>query len=97
MKRISFLFVLVLLLGSASPSAFGQATATGTIQGVVTDKSTSVISGAEVVITSKATGASRTAATSEEGTFRFDFLPAGIYTVKISKNGFTALVQTVEL
>jgi hypothetical protein len=97
MKRTVVLVVLLVLSVFTSSSAFGQATATGTIQGSVTDKSASVISGAEIVITSKATGASRTAATSEEGNFRFDFMPAGFYTVKIFKSGFTAVVQTVEL
>src|SRR5215470_10822152 len=97
MKRTGLFIVVLLLLASTSSSAFGQATATGTIQGTITDKSGSIISGAEIVITSKATAASRTTGTSEEGMFRFDFLPAGFYTVKVSKNGFTAVVQTVEL
>jgi hypothetical protein len=97
MKRAVFLVVLALLASLTGSSAFGQATATGTIQGTVLDKSNSVISGAEVVITSKATGASRTAAANDEGTFRFDFLSAGTYTVKISKSGFSTVVQTVEL
>src|SRR5215468_6370516 len=97
MKRTGLFIVVLLLLASTSSSAFGQATATGTIQGTITDKSGSIISGAEIVITSKATAASRTTGSSEEGMFRFDFLPAGFYTVKVSKNGFTAVVQTVEL
>jgi outer membrane receptor protein involved in Fe transport len=97
MKRTGFLIIVLLLLASTSSSAFGQATATGTIQGTITDKSGSVISGAEIVITSKATAASRTTGSGEEGMFRFDFLPAGFYTVKVSKNGFTAVVETVEL
>ena len=97
MKRAAFLVLLLVLTSFTGPCALGQATATGTIQGTVLDKSNSVITGAEVVITSKATGATRTANSSEEGTFRFDFLPAGAYSVKISKSGFSAIVQTADL
>jgi hypothetical protein len=102
MKRITVFapiaaLIAVLGLFAASSSAFGQATATGTIQGSVLDKSQSLITGAEVVITSKATGATRTASSNDEGNYRFDFLSAGIYTVKVSKDGFSAVAQTVEL
>ena len=97
MKRTVVLVLLLALSIFAGSSAFGQATATGAISGTVMDKSNSDISGAEVVITSKATGASRTAASSDEGSFRFDLLSAGSYTVKISKSGFSTVVQTVEL
>ena len=88
MKRLfcfACIAALVLLLGSGA--TFGQATASGTIQGTITDKSQSVITGAEVTLTSKATGATRTAASNDEGNFRFDFLSAGTYTVKTSKSG----------
>ncbi|HWI67442.1 MAG TPA: carboxypeptidase-like regulatory domain-containing protein, partial [Nitrospiraceae bacterium] len=49
-----------------------QATAAGTIQGTVTDKSNAVVSGAQVVATFKATGVTRTATTTDSGTYRFD-------------------------
>jgi hypothetical protein len=98
MKRIIvFAFLAVLGLLTASSAIFGQATATGTIQGTVLDKSQSLIAGAEVVITSKATGVTRTVVTSDEGTYRFDLLSAGFYTVKVSKQGFSTAAQTVEL
>ena len=87
------LFVIVLGTGYL----FSQATATGTIQGVVTDKSSAVISGAEVVATFKATGTTRTATTNETGAYRFDFLNPGTYTVKITKQGFATVSQTTDL
>jgi outer membrane receptor protein involved in Fe transport len=87
------LFVIVLGTGYL----FSQATATGTIQGVVTDKSSAVISGAEVVATFKATGTTRTATTNETGSYRFDFLNPGSYTVKIAKQGFSTVSQTTDL
>src|SRR5262249_38396781 len=77
--------------------AFGQATATGTIQGVIVDQSAAVVSGAEVVATFKATGTTRTATTNESGSYRFDFAQAGTYQIRISKQGFQSVVQTTEL
>src|ERR1700751_931641 len=98
MRRTTLVALIATLALLASGTvAFGQATASGTVEGTVLDKSQSSISGAEVVITSKATGATRTATTSDVGTFRFDLLSAGFYTVRVSKSGFGAVVQTVEL
>ena len=70
MRRITlFMLIAALALLAGSSATFGQATASGTIQGTVLDKSESLITGAQVVITSKATGATRTASTSGEGTY----------------------------
>jgi hypothetical protein len=98
MRRTTlFALVAVLALFTGASATFGQATASGTIEGTVLDKSQSSISGAEVIITSKATGTTRSATSSDAGTFRFDLLSAGFYTVKVSKDGFSNVVQTVEL
>src|SRR6266566_1679985 len=98
MRRITvFALIAALAIVTSSSATFGQATASGTIQGTVLDKSESLITGAQVVITSKATGATRTTSTSGEGTYRFDLLSAGFYTVKVSKDGFSTVSQTVEL
>src|SRR5215469_8715243 len=90
---LSALFVMVF----SSGYLFAQATATGTLQGVVVDKSQAVVVGAEVVATFKATGATRTATTNDSGSYRFDFAQAGTYQVKISKKGFQSLLETAEL
>jgi outer membrane receptor protein involved in Fe transport len=98
MRRITlFTLIAAWTLLAGSSATFGQATASGTIQGTVLDKSESVITGAQVVITSKATGGTRAASTSGEGTYRFDLLSAGLYTVKVSKEGFSTVSETVEL
>jgi hypothetical protein len=85
----------VLVLGTGT--AFAQATATGTIQGTVADKTQAVIVGAQVVVTSKATGAARTTVTDGSGNYRFDLMPAGNYSVKFTKTGFAAYVQIFDL
>ena len=59
----------------------GQATASATIVGTVTD-STGAVVGANVTATNKATGASRTTIASNSGDFRFDQVAPGAYTVK---------------
>src|ERR1700746_4226865 len=98
MKRITVFALIALFVFLAGSSlTFGHATASGTIEGTVLDKAQPTISGAEVVITSKATGATRSVTTNDVGTFRFDLLSAGFYTVKVSKTGFSSVVETIEL
>src|ERR1035441_7429106 len=80
-------------LSISSAPLYAQATASGTIQGTVVDPSQGVIVGADVVVTSKATGEKRTAQTNGEGNFRFDLLSAGAYSVRITKTGFAAQLQ----
>ena len=87
------LFVAALGVGYS----FGQATATGTLQGTVSDRSGAVVAGAQVLAVFKATGVTRTATTSDSGTFRFDFVPAGTYQVTVTKQGFASVAETTEL
>jgi outer membrane receptor protein involved in Fe transport len=96
MKRYtSLLFAILLVLGTSS--LWGQATASSTVQGTVTDKSQAIVPGANVTITSKATGTSRTAKTDDTGSYRFNLLPAGDYTVKVQKEGFATFLQNASL
>ncbi len=96
-KSIILPLAMVVVLLFASANLFAQATASAAIQGTVVDKSGAVITGAEVVITNKDTGASRATKSSDSGNYRFDLLPVGTYNVKISKSGFATRTQAVEL
>jgi hypothetical protein len=89
--------VVLALLSLSAGSAFAQATASGTIQGTVFDQTQAVITGADVVITNKATGDKRTAVTSDVGTYRFDLLSAGAYALNVSKQGFAKIIQNLDL
>ena len=97
MKKITQVFlVLAFTLGSAM-NLLSQATASGVIQGTVLDNSQAVIVGAEITATNTGTGAKRVVTTSATGDYRFDLLPAGKYSVQISKKGFGTSSQSVEL
>jgi len=90
---LSLLVVFALL----SPRLFAQATATGSIQGTVVDPSQAVVTNAEVVLTNPQTGLTRSTTTSGAGYYRFDLLPAGKYTAKISARGFSSAEVTFDL
>src|SRR5215831_13545163 len=90
-------FLICLLLVSCG-TLFGQATATSSLQGTVVDKSQAILGGAEVTLTSKATGESRTVKTNGAGEYRFELIPAGIYNIKTTATGFsTAEAKDVEV
>ena len=98
MKRLTYLLLVgIVHLSLGSGNAFAQATASGTIQGTVTDKSGAVVTGAQVVAKNKATDLSRTATSSDTGDYRFELLPVGNYTVTVSKTGFATYAQTIEI
>jgi hypothetical protein len=89
--------MFLLTLAAIPTHLLAQATASGSIQGTVTDSSNAVVNAATVTITSLATDATRTATTNATGNYRFDLLPAGKYKLQVSATGFATIVQTVEL
>src|SRR5881394_4633757 len=81
----------------AANCAFAQVTASSSIQGTVTDKSGAAIVGAEVTVTSAATGVSRSMKTGADGSYRFDPLSVGVYSLSVSMTGFDkALAERVQ-
>jgi outer membrane receptor protein involved in Fe transport len=98
MKRIILVVLVAMVVLSINASAtFGQATASGAIQGTVLDKSEAAIAGAQVEASNKATGLVRTTVTSDSGYYRVEFLPVGVYKIKIGKTGFVAMESSVEV
>jgi hypothetical protein len=90
MRRLVYLlFVVVVFLSLGSDSAFAQANASAALQGTITDQSDAAIKGGKVAITSKDQGWTRSADTSEAGFYRFELLPAGIYSIKVNASGFS--------
>src|SRR5271166_2548736 len=95
MNRIALRLVsLLAILALLSVWAFGQAE-TGTIIGVVTDKTGAVVTGATVTIKSPNTGATRTAATTSAGEFTVTTLKPDSYDVTIEKAGFQKYTHRV--
>ncbi len=98
MRKHFMLIALVALLGLLGTNMFAQITATASVAGRVLDKSGAAIPGAEVKVSSKATGFTRTVTTSSEGLYNFDLLQSGIYEVRVSSKGFaTSVILNVEL
>jgi hypothetical protein len=99
MKTLQFrvLLLVAVLLIPAAVLLFAQEP-TGTIAGTVLDESGAVVPNAAVVITSKATGASRSLQSGAEGVFSAPALPAGDYEIKVSLAGFRTMIRdaTVE-
>lgn len=71
--------------------AFAQASAG--ITGTVTDSSAAVIPGAHVTITNESTAVANHAVTSSQGTYSFNGLLPGAYTVVVEASGFTKAVK----
>ena len=79
-------FVLLFLVRSAS----AQITS-GSVSGSVSDASGSVIPGATVSLVSATKGTSQEAVTSPRGDFVFSNVPADLYSLKVTMDGFKAL------
>lgn len=91
MQLRRFAVSFLLLTGSflaANPSRLLAQTATGSILGTVKDSSGGVLAGATITITSKATSTSRTATSSEAGTYSFVALLPGEYRLAYEAAGF---------
>jgi|CXWL01.1.fsa_nt_gi hypothetical protein len=67
---------------------------TSRITGVINDASGAAVAGAVVTISRDGTGASLTAQTSNDGSYLFDLIQPGTYTVTVEKAGFKKFVST---
>src|SRR5512144_1814564 len=65
-----------------------RAQTTSTIEGRVTDQQGAAITGAEVRVTSPSLAVTRQATTDGAGRYRVVGLPAGVYSLTVSKTGF---------
>lgn len=92
MKR--YWILILLLIGVAHGSAWGQVAITGQIRGTVTDPQGSAIPGVSVTATSSAIMTPRKTTTNQSGDFLFDALPPGTYEVKFTASGFKTGLQS---
>jgi Carboxypeptidase regulatory-like domain/TonB dependent receptor len=87
-RWISLAIISCLLLSCAT--LWGQANTASSLQGTIADNTQAVIAKAEVTLTNKETGATRTAKANDAGEYRFEVLSAGIYNVKVTATGFAS-------
>jgi hypothetical protein len=66
----------------------------GTVSGLVSDNSGSVLPGAQVKLTNQQTGIVRTLQTNAAGNYYIPAVPVGRYTVEISAQGFATYRKT---
>src|SRR5215211_3129065 len=85
---LAFLLLTLCLIVVAN----GQGT-TSRVTGTVQDANGAAIASAMVTLTNEATGVSFTTETSDSGTYAFDLVQVGKYTVTVEKQGFKRFVS----
>lgn len=75
-------------------AGLAAAQTTSRIAGVVRDSSDAIVANAEVTLTDEATGVSFKGVTSSAGTYTFDAVKPGTYTVKVEVTGFKSVTST---
>ncbi len=86
MRRVIFGFMVLGLF-----AAVGMAQTTGRLSGSVSSPD-GLIPGATVMVTDNQTGKSQNTITNATGAFKFEKLPFGIYTIKITSQGFKTYI-----
>ena len=84
LARVKFACVAVMLLAALSAHAQFSASLSGTVM----DSTQAVIPGATVVLTNDATKATQTVVSGGAGTYQFNELPPGSYSIKVTFKGF---------
>jgi hypothetical protein len=93
MKRSTPLLISLLLVCAFNLTIFGQGT-TSRVTGTVLDQNGGTVVGATVTLINEASKVSFTTQTSESGTYGFDLVQAGNYSLTIEKQGFKRFVST---
>jgi len=89
LRSLKILLVAVFVLACTTLVLAQTTISTGSIQGVVTDPTGAVVSGAKISISNKATGRVITATTTSAGTYASGALTPGDYTLRVESKGFS--------
>ena len=81
--RVSSLLAAVLMLVAAVRAA----DTTGTVSGTITDTTKSTVSGAQVELINESTNVRSVRQSQQDGSFVFNLVPSGTYSVAASANG----------
>src|SRR5258707_15705963 len=91
LKKNALLVAVLCSVFSICPILYSQAN--GSFSGTVTDKTGSVVAGANVKITSQETGLVREGKTDESGHYLLPLLPVSNYTIRVESPGFQTTEQ----
>jgi hypothetical protein len=94
-KLIQFAILATSVLWSASPLRAQSTTATGSIQGTITDPSGAVVEGAKITITNKDTAQALKVTSSSAGAYNSGALVPGNYSVRAEASGFKTTEEGV--
>jgi Carboxypeptidase regulatory-like domain len=86
--RTAVRMAIALAIGSAAASEIQAEAGTGTIAGLVRDSSGAAVPGATVRVVNEGNGVTREIVTNEQGSYRADALPPGLYRVETTLDGF---------
>ena len=87
--RLASIFLGLLIVLTAITPAWSQATSSATISGQVVDEQNAAVVGAEVQVMDPSTGTTLTTTTNDSGRYVVVNLNPGMYTITVSKSGFT--------
>ena len=90
MKRKIYSLGFVLLV-AALPGLNTRMVA-ATLSGTVSDTQGATVAGAQIIVRQRDANFSNTVLTEEDGTYFFESLPLGVYTVIVRKSGYADLV-----
>ena len=90
LRTFTFVFCSLALLDSSAIRGLAQRT-TASMAGTIVDSSEAAVPGAVVLVRSLETGIERSVTTNDIGYYVVPALPAGSYTISISRAGFQAL------
>jgi hypothetical protein len=91
MRLVRWVFLLLLVPSLAA--AQSVTATTGSINGRVVDGSGAVLPGVTITISSPSMQGTRTAATGDDGTYRFPAVPPGEYKITYELSGFSTVIR----
>lgn len=88
----------LLLVCLILPAFLSAQASDANLTGSVTDKTGATVPGANMTLENRSTGVKYTAATGQDGVYRFNNVPSGVYNLTTAQTGFTnASIQNIQL